>query len=83
MKKMQSREADVMEVRKEDGGRRRGMNREEERDESPAEPVQIFKASSSISAWPAGESRWTKQVSSLTHTHTTHTHAHTLVLHHR
>lgn len=77
MKKMQSREAEVMEVRKEDGGR------EEKRDESPAEPVQIFKASSSISAWPAGESRWTKQVSSLTRSHTTHTHAHTLVLHHR
>lgn len=44
-----------------------------ERDESPAEAVLIFKASNAISAWPAGESRWTKQVSSLTpysHTHT-------------
>lgn len=47
-----------------------------ERDDSPAEAVQIFKASNAISAWPAGESRWTKQVSSLTHTHT-----HTLVSH--
>lgn len=75
--------ADPMEREREEGavkgdrGRRAEMEAGAKRDETGEAKAQqsllkIFTASSFISAWPAGESRWTKQVSSLKHTHTHH-----------
>lgn len=77
------REGDEVRRRRDEG---RDEERRRERDErSEAKPSgafhQIFTASNSISARPAGESRWTKQVSSLTHTpKRAHTHTHSLSL---